>query len=153
MKHIKSWKHVIIIINPVVGSFSLLRWKFPKKNPVSPSDSQEGSFPISRLFGHKARNMMREMGGVGFVAIQLSETETLGICPNILLVLDISSDTNAENKESTQQKSTLRYESSTLILNKELSSSIFPLWVSQSVSQWGISNTCPDLHFAQYIKA
>ena len=38
-----------------------------------------GSFPISRLFGYKARNMMRDMGGVGFVAIQLSETETLGI--------------------------------------------------------------------------
>ena len=43
----------------------------------------------------------------------------------------------------------LRYESSTLILYKELSSTIFPLWVSLS----GIGNTCPDLHFLQYIKA
>ena len=25
--------------------------------------------------------------------------------------------------------------------------------VSESVSQWGIGNTCPDLHFVQYIKA
>ena len=25
--------------------------------------------------------------------------------------------------------------------------------VSQSVSEWGIGNTCPDLHFVQYIKA
>ena len=40
----------------------------------------------------------------------------------------------------------LRYESSTLILYKELSSTIF-----QSLS--GIGNTCPDLHFVQYIKA
>ena len=47
----------------------------------------------------------------------------------------------------------LRYESSTLILYKELSSSIFPLWVSESVSEWGIGNTCPNLHFLQYIKA
>ena len=41
----------------------------------------------------------------------------------------------------------LRYESSTLILCQELSSTIF-----QSC-QWGIGNTCPDLHFVQYIKA
>ena len=45
----------------------------------------------------------------------------------------------------------LRYESSTLILYKELSSSIFQS--CQSVSQSGIGNTCPDLHFVQYIKA
>ena len=45
-----------------------------------------GSFPISRLFGYKARNMMRDMGGVGFVAIQLSETETLGIFPFIFFL-------------------------------------------------------------------
>ena len=44
----------------------------------------------------------------------------------------------------------LRYESSTLILYKELSNSIFQsLWVSQS----GIGNTWPDLHFVQYMKA
>ena len=44
----------------------------------------------------------------------------------------------------------LRYESSTLILYKELSSSIFQsLWVSQS----GIGNTSPELHFVWYIKA
>ena len=43
----------------------------------------------------------------------------------------------------------LRYESSTLILYKELSSTIFQVWVSLS----GIGNTCPDLHFLQYIKA
>ena len=45
----------------------------------------------------------------------------------------------------------LRYESSTLILYKELSSTIFQScqWVSSS----GIGNTCPDLHFVQYIKA
>ena len=45
----------------------------------------------------------------------------------------------------------LRYESSTLILYKELSSSIFQScqWVSGS----GIRDTCPDLHFVQYIKA
>ena len=42
----------------------------------------------------------------------------------------------------------LRYESFTLILYKELSSSIF-----ESVSQYGVGNTCPDLHFVQYIKA
>ena len=47
----------------------------------------------------------------------------------------------------------LRYESSTLIHYKELSSTIIQMWVSQSVSQWGIGNTCPDLHFLQYIKA
>ena len=41
----------------------------------------------------------------------------------------------------------LRYESYTLILYKELGSSIF-----QSC-QSGIGNTCPDLHFVQYIKA
>ena len=45
----------------------------------------------------------------------------------------------------------LRYESSTLILYKELSSSIFQS--CQSVSQSVIGNTCPDLHFVQYIKA
>ena len=45
----------------------------------------------------------------------------------------------------------LRYESSTLILYKELSSSIFQS--CQSVCQSGIGNTCPDLHFVQYIKA
>ena len=44
----------------------------------------------------------------------------------------------------------LRYESSTPILYKELSSTIFQ---SLSVSQSGIGNTCPDLHFVQYIKA
>ena len=45
----------------------------------------------------------------------------------------------------------LRYESSTLILYKELSSTIFQSreWVSES----GIRDTCPDLHFVQYIKA
>ena len=44
----------------------------------------------------------------------------------------------------------LRYESSTLILYKKLSSTIFQsLWVSES----GIGNICPDLHFVQYIKA
>merc|ERR1712212_53971 len=32
---------------------------------------------LERLFGQKARNMMRPMGGVGFVAIQLSETQTI----------------------------------------------------------------------------
>ena len=48
----------------------------------------------------------------------------------------------------------LRYESFTLILYKELSSPIFQsLSVSESVSQSGIGNTCPDLHFLQYIKA
>jgi len=48
----------------------------------------------------------------------------------------------------------LRYESSTLILYKELSS---PIFQSLSVSQWvielGIRDTWPDLHFVQYIKA
>ena len=45
----------------------------------------------------------------------------------------------------------LRYESSTLILYKELSSPIFQSceWVHPS----GIGNTCPDLYFVQYIKA
>ena len=43
--------------------------------------------------------------------------------------------------------SPLRYKSSTLILYKELSSSIFQSYQS------GIGNTCPDLHFVQYIKA
>ena len=47
--------------------------------------------------------------------------------------------------------STVRYESSTLILYKELSSPIFQSCLS--VSQSGIGNTCPDLHFVQYIKA
>ena len=47
-------------------------------------------------------------------------------------------------------KYTLRYESSTLILYKELSSPIFQsLWVSES----GILGTCPDVNFVQYIKA
>ena len=45
----------------------------------------------------------------------------------------------------------LRYESSTLILYNELSSPIFQS--CQSVSESGIGNTCPDLHFVQYIKA
>ena len=50
----KKWKHVIIIINPVVGSFSLLRWKFPKKNLVSPSDSQAHfQFPGSSATRHE----------------------------------------------------------------------------------------------------
>ena len=45
----------------------------------------------------------------------------------------------------------VRYESSNLIRYKELSSPIFQsLWVSESK---GIGNTCPDLHFVQYIKA
>ena len=43
----------------------------------------------------------------------------------------------------------LRYESTTLILYKELSS---PIFQSLSVSQSGIGNTCPDLHFVQYNK-
>ena len=34
---------------------------------------------------------------------------------------------------------------------------IFILYLSKSVSEWvsekGIGNTCPDLHFVQYIKA
>ena len=38
----------------------------------------------------------------------------------------------------------LRYESSTLILYKELSSPIY---------RAGIGNTCPNLHFVQYRKA
>ena len=50
----KKLKHVIIIINPVVGSFSLLRWKFPKKNLVSPSDSQAHfQFPGSSATRHE----------------------------------------------------------------------------------------------------
>ena len=57
--------------------------------------------------------------------------------------------------KETRNTLTLRYESSTLILYKELSSPIFQSCqsVSQSVSEWGIGNTCPDLHFVQYIKA
>ena len=51
--------------------------------------------------------------------------------------------------EVTEKCHFLRYESSTLIFYKEQSSTIFPLWVSQS----GIGDTCPDLHFLQYIKA
>ena len=44
----------------------------------------------------------------------------------------------------------LRYEGSSLKLYKELSSSIFQsLWVSES----GMRDTLPDLHFVQYIKA
>ena len=44
----------------------------------------------------------------------------------------------------------LRYESSSLKLYKELSSSIFQsLWVSES----DMRDTLPDLHFVQYIKA
>ena len=44
----------------------------------------------------------------------------------------------------------LRYESSTLILCKELSSPIFQsLWVRLS----GMRDTLPDFHFVQYIKA
>ena len=48
-------------------------------------------------------------------------------------------------------KGQLRYESSTLLLYKELSSTIFQScqWVSQS----GMRDTLPDLHFVQYIKA
>ena len=45
----------------------------------------------------------------------------------------------------------LRYENSTLILYKELSSPIFQS--CESVSESGIGNTCPDLHFVQYTKA
>ena len=41
----------------------------------------------------------------------------------------------------------LRYESSTLILCKELSSTIFQSSLS------GMRDTLPDLHFVQYIKA
>ena len=41
------------------------------------------------------------------------------------------------------------YESSTLILYKELSS---PIFQSLSVSESGIRYTCPNLHFVQYIK-
>ena len=44
----------------------------------------------------------------------------------------------------------LRYESPTLILYKEMSSSIFQ---SLSVSPSGMRYTLPDLHFVQYIKA
>ena len=44
----------------------------------------------------------------------------------------------------------LHYESSTLILYKELSS---PIFQSVSVSQSGIGDICPDLNFVQYIKA
>ena len=58
-----------------------------------------------------------------------------------------------QNETSPNQKDLflLRYESSTLILYKELSSPIFQScqWVSQS----GMRDTLPDLHFAQYIKA
>ena len=46
---------------------------------------------------------------------------------------------------------TLRYESSSLKLYKELSSSIFQS--CQSVSLSGMRDTLPDLHFVQYIKA
>ena len=44
----------------------------------------------------------------------------------------------------------LRYESSTLILCKELSS---PIFQSLSVRPSGMRDTLPDLHFVQYIKA
>ena len=44
----------------------------------------------------------------------------------------------------------LSYESSTLILYKELSSSILQ---SLSKSESVIRDTCPDLHFVHYIKA
>ena len=44
----------------------------------------------------------------------------------------------------------LSYESSTLILYKELSNTIY---LSKSVSQKGIRDFCPDLHFVHYIKA
>ena len=45
----------------------------------------------------------------------------------------------------------LRYESSSLKLYKELSSSIFQS--CESVSLSGMRDTLPDLHFVQYIKA
>ena len=43
----------------------------------------------------------------------------------------------------------LHYESSTLILCKELSSTL----LCESVCLSGIGNTCPNLYFLQYIKA
>ena len=45
----------------------------------------------------------------------------------------------------------LRYRSSTLVLYKELSSTIFQS--CQSVSLSGMRDTLPNLHFLQYIKA
>ena len=48
------------------------------------------------------------------------------------------------------QAKQLHYESSTLILCKELSG---PIFHSLSVNLSGMRDTCPDLHFVQYIKA
>ena len=69
---------VIIIIAPR-KSERLSENFTPKKiqQPSLPIKSDDESY-IPRLFGQKARNMMRDMGGVGFVAIQLSETQTIG---------------------------------------------------------------------------
>ena len=58
------------------------------------------------------------------------------------------------NQPSWSWRKKLRYESSTLILYKELSSPIFQsLSVSEWVSQSGIGNSCADLHGVHYIKA
>ena len=61
-----------------------------------------------------------------------------------------ASKLDVENHSSEESAKFLRYESSTLIPYKELSSTIFQScqWVSES----GMRDTLPDLHFAQYIK-
>ena len=51
---------------------------------------------------------------------------------------------NIISSDAKQDHIGLRYESSTLILCKEL---------SLSVSESGMRDTLPDLHFVQYIKA
>ena len=61
-----------------------------------------------------------------------------------ILVFTSDSDFTLEEEEACL---ILRYESSNLIIYKELSSPIFQSCLS------GIGNTCPDLHFVQYIKA
>merc|ERR1719431_712630 len=40
--------------------------------------SSHGPDYLERLFGQRARNMMEDLGGVSFVAIQLSESQTIG---------------------------------------------------------------------------
>ena len=81
--------------------------------------------------------------------------ENLHAHPGAILVYDIT-DEDSFHKVGQDHQFFLqasftfvlwRYESSTLILYKELSSSIFQSCLS------GMRDTLPDLHFLQYIKA
>ena len=119
--------------NDICRLFLLIEFTF--KTSVVRIWSQVNVHPVSGTFKDYSDG---DSFKVAFFPIQLKESKAH---PAFLFLLCTCGSADLlEHHE-------LRYESSTRTLYKELSSSIFQS--CQSV----IGNTCPDLHFVQYIKA